>query len=150
MKMKNILGVFLIIGMTFALANCSSQNKKLSLRRIHFDFDRSYIRSDMKSVLDANVDYLMRGRRHFSTKSRINGGFGSKVTVAGHCDNRGTNEYNYALGARRAGAVKKYFVTHGIDAKRVKTVSYGEDRPTCRKSNESCWYKNRRAEFKIK
>lgn len=149
MKTVKILSVFLIIGVAFALTNCANQNKKASLRRIHFDFDKSYIRSDMVPIMDDNAVYLKKGKRHFSTKNRIGGGRGSMVTIEGHCDNRGTNEYNYALGTRRSESAKSYLVTHGIDASRVKTVTYGEDRPLCAQNDEPCWYKNRRAEFKL-
>lgn len=148
MKIKNILGLVLVTVFAMAAASCANQNKKLSLKRVHFDFDRSYVRSDMAPVMDDNVAFLRKGRRHFSTKA-INKGFSGNLAIEGHCDNRGTNEYNYALGARRAESAKSYFVSHGIDSSRLQTVSYGEDRPLCRESNEACWYMNRRAEFKV-
>lgn len=148
MKIKNVLGVCLLVVLGFVMANCANQNKKLALRRIHFDFDKSYIRSDMIPIMDANADYLKKRGRHFSTKAIIGGG-GEMVTIAGHCDNRGSVEYNYALGARRAESAKSYLVSKGVEPSRIRTVSYGEDRPLCHENNEACWYMNRRAEFSI-
>lgn len=148
MKVKNLIGLVLLVVVVVATANCANQNKKLALRKIHFDYDKSYIRSDMIPVMETNVKYLKKSKRHFSTKA-LNSGGGSSVLIEGHCDERGTVEYNYALGARRAETAKSYLVSHGIDSSRVRTVSYGEDRPTCRDSNESCWYMNRRATFAI-
>lgn len=148
MKIKSLISVFLLVAVVVGVTNCANQNKKLSLRKIHFDLDKSYIRSDMIPTMDMNVKYLKKSQRHFSTKA-INTGGGDQVTVAGHCDERGSVEYNYALGARRAESAKSYLVSHGIHSSRVRTVSYGEDRPVCRKSNESCWYMNRRAEFSV-
>jgi len=146
MKIKNLLGVLVLVAVGFTLANCANQNKKMALRTIHFDFDKSYIRTDMIPIMDDNVRYLKKGKRHFSTQAKSDGS-DSMVTVAGHCDERGTNEYNYALGARRAETAKSYLVSKGVHTSRIRTVSYGEDRPTCRDHNESCWYMNRRAEF---
>jgi peptidoglycan-associated lipoprotein len=150
MKIKNVLGLALIVVTSFVFVNCANQNKKTALRPVHFDYDQSYIRKDMVPVMDGNVAYLKGTDRHFSTKAFRYGGNGDNVVVEGHCDNRGTNEYNYALGARRAETTKSYLVSHGISKSRVKTVSFGEDRPLCRGSNESCWYKNRRAAFKTR
>ena len=67
-----------------------------------------------------------------------------RVTVEGHCDERGTREYNLALGARRANAVKEYLVSQGVSTGRLETVSYGKERPICTESNEDCWAQNRR------
>ena len=75
---------------------------------------------------------------------------GDSVIIEGHCDERGTNEYNLALGERRAESAKKYLVNLGIDASRLETVSYGEERPVDSGSNEAAWKKNRRAHFVIK
>lgn len=147
MKIKKAMSFFIIMCVGFALVNCANQNKK-SLSRIHFDFDQSSIRSDMISIMDGNVSYIKGRDRHFSTKSHTSGA-GGAVTIEGHCDNRGTNEYNYALGHRRAESAKSYLVSHGISASGIKTTSFGEDRPLCDKNNESCWYMNRRDEFKV-
>jgi len=72
------------------------------------------------------------------------------VIVEGHCDERGTEAYNLALGERRARSVRDYLVTRGIAADRISTISYGEDRPVCREANEACWSQNRRAAFVVK
>jgi peptidoglycan-associated lipoprotein len=69
------------------------------------------------------------------------------VTIEGHCDERGSTEYNLALGDRRAGAVKQYLVSLGISADRISTVSFGKEKPFCTQSNESCWQQNRRGHF---
>jgi peptidoglycan-associated lipoprotein len=104
-----------------------------AFRTVHFDFDRAVIRPGDARMLDAGADWL---------KSNP----GSIVLVEGHCDERGTNEYNLALGDRRARAVVTYLMDKGIDSSRFTTISYGEDRPVCREKTESCWARNRRAE----
>jgi peptidoglycan-associated lipoprotein len=74
----------------------------------------------------------------------------ARVTIEGHCDERGTNEYNLALGNRRAAAALSYLKTLGVDESRFETISYGKEKPLCTDSKESCWSQNRRAEFKLK
>jgi len=69
------------------------------------------------------------------------------LSIEGHCDERGTNEYNLALGDRRAKAVKDYLVSLGVPSSRIETISYGEEKPLCSAQNEDCWAKNRRAHF---
>ena len=101
---------------------------------IHFDFDRYIIRNDEKPILKQVADTL-----------RKNGNV--KVTIEGNCDERGTNEYNLALGDRRAKAAKDFLLSLGIQAGRMDTVSYGEEKPLCTESNEACWAKNRRDHF---
>src|SRR5262249_26469347 len=108
-----------------------------NLRDIHFDFDKSNIRPDAARILDANAAWL-----------RSNGNM--LVLVEGHCDERGTNEYNLVLGERRARATMNYLIGHGIAQDRLSTVSYGEERPLCTEHNEACWAKNRRAHFRVK
>lgn len=100
--------------------------------RVFFDFDKSNLTREAKEVLDSQVEWL-------KGNSRL------KVTIEGHCDERGTVEYNLALGARRAEAVKKYLVKHGINASRIRTISYGKERPAMLGSGESVWRFNRRA-----
>ena len=107
------------------------------LTDIHFDFDKSDIREVDRAVLDANVAWLRQNAKVL-------------VLVEGHCDERGTNEYNLALGERRAKATREYLESAGIDAARVTIISYGKERPLCTDSNEACWQKNRRAHFLIK
>ena len=104
------------------------------LNRVHFDFDKSDVKPEYKKTLEANAKYL---KDHDKTN----------VTVEGHCDERGTEEYNIALGHRRAKAAKDYIVSLGVAASRMSTKSYGEEKPLEKCQNESCWWKNRRAEF---
>jgi peptidoglycan-associated lipoprotein len=100
--------------------------------RVFFDFDKSDIKSDAQQVLDRQAAWL---KQYASTK----------VVIEGHCDERGTREYNLALGERRATAAKNYLVSKGIDAKRLQTISYGKERPAVLGSNEASWSQNRRA-----
>ena len=101
-----------------------------------FDYDQYNIRDDARAVLTRDADWM---KRWTSTK----------VTVEGHCDSRGTAEYNLALGERRAGAVKDYLVSLGIAADRITAVSKGKEQPVCTEENESCWAQNRRGHFII-
>lgn len=105
-------------------------------RDVFFDFDESVIRSDAKVTLDNNIVWL-------TTNSEL------RIIVEGHCDERGTNEYNLALGQRRAQAVKEYLVAGGIVAERIKTISYGEERPFVLGHDESAWKWNRRGHFVV-
>ena len=106
------------------------------LKDVFFDFDKSGIRDDQKSPLAEDVAWLKGNTR-------------AKVTIEGHCDERGTAEYNLALGERRAKAVKDYLVAAGIPAERIATVSYGEERPFVLGHDESAWKWNRRGHFVI-
>jgi peptidoglycan-associated lipoprotein len=108
-----------------------------ALRDIFFDFDKYNIRSDAARTLDTNVAWM---KAHS----------GALVLIEGHCDERGTNAYNVALGDRRANATRDYLVARGIQASRILTVSYGEERPVCAARHETCWAKNRRAHFLTK
>jgi peptidoglycan-associated lipoprotein len=108
-----------------------------ALKDVYFDFDKSDIRPDAERALDADATWMKRNP-------------GYLVLIEGHCDERGTNEYNLALGERRARATMNYLVSHGIGASRLTIVSYGEERPQCRERNEGCWAKNRRAHFLVK
>jgi peptidoglycan-associated lipoprotein len=106
------------------------------LEDVHFDFDRSDIREADRAVLTKNADTLKR----FDFL---------KITVEGHCDERGTVEYNLALGDRRSRAAYDYLVSLGVPVERLKTVSYGKEVPICRDATEDCWQRNRRAHFTI-
>jgi peptidoglycan-associated lipoprotein len=98
---------------------------------VGFDFDKFELRSDAQAILRGQAAWLNQN------PSRT-------VTVEGHCDEKGTREYNLGLGERRANAAKQYLQSLGVAASRVKTISYGKERPTCVASDESCWAKNRR------
>jgi peptidoglycan-associated lipoprotein len=107
------------------------------LTTIRFDFDKAVIRSDAADVLVGHAAWL---KDHEDTA----------VMVEGHCDERGTAEYNVALGDRRAKAVKDYLSLYGVAPERISTVSYGKERPTCTAATEACREENRRAEFRVK
>jgi len=108
-----------------------------ALRDVHFDFDKYEIRPGDAQVLDGNAKWLKANPRVL-------------ILIEGHCDERGTNEYNLALGERRAKATMSYLVSQGIQANRVSLISYGKERPLCAEHNEDCWAKNRRAHFLVK
>ncbi len=103
---------------------------------ITFDFDRSDLRDDARANLDAKVPILVANAN-------------VTIRVSGHADERGSSEYNLALGQRRAAAAKRYLVERGIAEGRIETTSFGEERPACTDSNEACWSQNRRDDFEI-
>ncbi len=103
---------------------------------IHFDYDKAIIRGGDAAVLDQKVAILQ-------ANSAL------RIRISGHCDERGSDEYNLALGNRRATAAKQYVVSHGIDPSRIETVSYGEERPIAQGHDEDSWAQNRRDEFEI-
>ncbi len=107
-----------------------------NLKDVFFDFDKYDIRANDAKILDTNATWL---------KSNDN-----LVLIEGHCDERGTNEYNLALGERRAKATMNYLVSQGVQASRITIISYGKERPVCNERNESCWAKNRRSHFLTK
>jgi len=100
----------------------------------YFDFDKADIRPDVREALSQTAEYL-------KANSSI------RVTIEGHCDERGSTEYNLGLGDRRAAAVKEYLVSLGIPADRMNTVSFGKEKPFCMEHNETCWQQNRRGHF---
>jgi peptidoglycan-associated lipoprotein len=100
----------------------------------YFDYDSAEIRADAKDVLRKDADFF----RRYPTM---------RITIEGHCDERGSTEYNLALGDRRANAVKQYIVSLGIPADRLNTVSYGKEKPFCMEATEACYAKNRRGHF---
>ncbi len=104
---------------------------------MYFDFDKYDIRPSDAKILDDNSSWL-----------KSNGTM--LVLIEGHCDERGTNEYNLALGERRAKATMNYLVTQGVQANRITIISYGEERPVCTEKSESCWQRNRHAHFLVK
>ena len=115
----------------FARKSLDQLNNERPIGDVYFDLDQSVIREDARTVLGRSADYLKRW-----TSTRI--------VVEGHCDERGTAEYNLGLGERRAAAVKDYLVSLGISADRIAVVSKGKEAPQCTDSNETCWQQNRR------
>jgi len=107
------------------------------VKDIYFDFDKSNIRPDAREVLKTNADWFLKN-------SNV------AITVEGHCDERGTAEYNMALGQRRAQEAKKYLVNLGVDGSAIKTISYGKERPIDDGHDEEAWAKNRRDHFVVK
>jgi len=106
------------------------------LKDIHFAFDSADLDEQARGLLRDDASWLKDHSR-------------AKVEIEGHCDERGTVEYNLALGTRRAGAAKEYVVALGIPADRLTTISYGEELPLCHEHNEECWQKNRRVHFVV-
>jgi peptidoglycan-associated lipoprotein len=106
-------------------------------KNIHFDFDKSFIREDARPKLQVVAEHLKKNRD-------------AKVLIEGHCDERGTSEYNMALGERRAASARKYLVGLGVEDGRLSTIGYGKERPLCTEQNEECWQMNRRAVFVLK
>jgi peptidoglycan-associated lipoprotein len=98
---------------------------------VFFDLDQHSVRADAQAVLQKQAAWLKQYPQ-------------VKLMVEGHCDERGTREYNLALGDRRAYAVKEFLVSLGVDASRLQTKSFGKERPTCTESDDSCWQQNRR------
>jgi peptidoglycan-associated lipoprotein len=119
-----------------ALSRSAEEMRATLATMIHFDYDKADVRPDDAAILDAKVALLQ-------ANSNV------RVRVHGHCDERGSDEYNLALGNRRATMVKQYLVNHGIDASRIETQSWGEERPIAQGSTEDAWAQNRRAEFEV-
>lgn len=103
---------------------------------IHFDFDKYDIRVDAKPTLKTVADWMLKNTA-------------TKLLIEGHCDERGTNEYNLALGDRRAKTTRDYLISLGVSSGRIEMVSYGEEKPICSDKTEECWQKNRRSHFVI-
>jgi peptidoglycan-associated lipoprotein len=108
-----------------------------NLKTVYFDFDKYDIRPNDAKTLDANAAWL---------KTNAN----NLVLIEGHCDERGTNEYNLALGEKRAKAAMNYLVAQGVQASRITIISYGKERPVCTEKTEACWAQNRRDNFLTK
>jgi peptidoglycan-associated lipoprotein len=107
---------------------------KAAVKDAFFDYNKSDIRPDAKEALPTDAEFLNLHRE-------------IRVTIEGHCDERGSEEYNLGLGDRRAASTKKYIVSLGIAEDRIQTTSYGNERPFCTEHNETCWQQNRRAHF---
>jgi peptidoglycan-associated lipoprotein len=111
-------------------------NRRGYLKNAYFDYDKADLRDDARAALTDDARWL---KRYASTQ----------ILVEGHCDERGTEEYNLALGDRRANVVREYLASLGVGPNRVKTVSYGKDRPLCNEETESCWQQNRQGHLVI-
>ena len=118
----------------FSRMTLDELNAKRPLGDVFFDYDSVQIKPEARTTLQTNVEYL---KRWASTK----------VMIEGHADSRGTNEYNLALGERRADAARDYMVSLGVATERITIVSKGEEQPFCREENETCWQQNRRGHF---
>jgi peptidoglycan-associated lipoprotein len=105
-----------------------------TVKDVYFDYDKSDVRADQQAAVQSDAQFLTQ-------HSNIN------FTIEGHCDDRGSTEYNLALGDQRANTVKNALVTAGIGAARIKTISYGKEKPFCVEDNEACWQQNRRGHF---
>jgi peptidoglycan-associated lipoprotein len=110
------------------------------LRDVLFDYDSNNIRDDARAALTGDADALKRIFADFPNAS---------VNVEGHCDERGSAEYNLGLGDRRATSARDFLTQLGVPADRLKTISYGKERPVCTESDEGCWQRNRRAHFSV-
>jgi len=119
-----------------ALGKTTDAVRAMLTTMIHFDYDKSNIRPDDAGVLDQKISILQANPN-------------LKIRIAGHCDERGSDEYNLALGNRRATSAKQYLVSHGIDAGRIETQSFGKEKPIDPGHNEQAWSQNRRDEFEI-
>ena len=105
-----------------------------NIKDVYFDYDKSDIRGDQQASVQANSQFLNQHQN-------------MNVLIEGHCDERGSTEYNLALGDQRASSVKSALTAAGVSASRIKTISYGKEKPFCTESNEACWQQNRRGHF---
>ncbi|MFH1144889.1 MAG: peptidoglycan-associated lipoprotein Pal [Candidatus Eisenbacteria bacterium] len=113
-----------------------TQAAELALEDVFFEYDKYHLTPAARELLAADAQILLQNR-------------GARVLIEGHCDERGTREYNLALGDRRANAARDFLVTYGIEAGRIETISYGKERPFAFGTNESAWSQNRRAHFVV-
>jgi peptidoglycan-associated lipoprotein len=120
----------------FAQKSVAQLNAERPLGDVFFDLDESTVREDARPILQRDADFL---KRWTSTQ----------ITVEGHCDSRGSSEYNLALGNRRAAAVRDYLANLGVPSNRMTLISKGKEQPFCTEENESCWQQNRRGHFII-
>ncbi len=114
--------------------NLDNPDSLLSQRVIYFEFDRSNVRAQFRPIVDAHAAYLR-------------GNPSARVILEGHTDERGSREYNLGLGERRGNSVYEILRASNVPSRQIEVVSYGEERPVCRESNEDCWQRNRRTEI---
>ncbi len=114
--------------------NLDNPDSLLSQRTIYFEFDRSNVRAEFRPVVDAHAAYIQANPS-------------ARVILEGHTDERGSREYNLGLGERRGNSVEELLRAAGVSSRQLEVVSYGEERPVCRESNEDCWQRNRRTEI---
>lgn len=133
------VGLLLVVGL--AVTGCARKGTKTSggagadaLQKIYFDFDKYNVKQEFDGTLKSNAKWLQDNKK-------------TSAVIEGHCDERGTAEYNIALGDRRAKSTKNYLTNIGVGTERLSTISYGKERPAASCHNESCWSQNRRAEF---
>lgn len=119
-----------------AMGISSAAQNLYKLANIHFDFDRYSIRPEDRKILSSHADFFLKNRNGI-------------IIIEGHCDERGTAEYNLALGNRRAEEAKRFLINSGISPSRIKTISYGEEKPLDTAHNEEAWAENRRDHFVI-
>lgn len=116
----------------------SLDQRLAEVQDIYFDYDKSEVREDARATLQKDADAIKAILSDFPS---------AVITLEGHCDERGSAEYNLGLGDRRATSAKEFMTQVGLPADRLKTISYGKERPSCTESNEACWSKNRRVHF---
>ncbi len=114
--------------------NLDNPDSLLNQRVIYFEFDRSNVRSEFRPIIEAHAEYLQANSS-------------ARVILEGHTDERGSREYNLGLGERRGNSVQELLGAHGVSSGQIEVVSYGEERPVCRASDEDCWERNRRTEI---
>lgn len=138
--MKNSVVIFFAFFAAAVFGACANQNVVTTttstggLNSVYFDYDQSFIRTDAVATMQSNAAYIKGNSSH--------------VVIEGNCDNRGTNEYNLALGQRRSDAAKSYLANLGVDSSRLTTASFGEEKQVCFENNETCWQRNRRGDFR--
>ncbi len=123
--------------MARANAASASKNAEIKFETVYFDFDKSDLRQDARDTLSKNAETILKSMAD------------AKIQIEGHCDERGSAEYNLALGERRAKSVQKYLTTLSVKADNLSTISYGKEKPAVNGSDEAAWAKNRRAEFVV-
>lgn len=140
MKTSRIIAVAAVAVVAVTITGCGQQTTKAApkkLQSVYFDFDKYNVRADQQGTMKNNASVLQ-------------GNASQKIVIEGNCDERGSKEYNIALGDRRAKSAKSYLTNLGISGDRVSTISYGKEKPVCTAHNESCWQQNRRDDFKNK